>query len=47
MGYGLGASSAAAFQVKAEKRPIAIMGDGGFWHNGLASGISQRRVQQA
>lgn len=40
MGYGLGASSAAAFQVKAEKRPIAVMGDGGFWHNGLASGIS-------
>jgi indolepyruvate ferredoxin oxidoreductase alpha subunit len=40
MGYGLGASSAAAFQVKAEKRPIAVMGDGGFWHNGLASGVS-------
>ena len=39
MGYGLGASSAAALQVKAEKRPIAVMGDGGFWHNGLASGI--------
>ena len=40
MGYGLGASSAAAFQVKAEKRPIAVMGDGGFWHNGLATGVS-------
>ena len=40
MGYGLGASSAGAFQVKADKRPIAVMGDGGFWHNGLASGIS-------
>jgi indolepyruvate ferredoxin oxidoreductase alpha subunit len=40
MGYGLGASSAAAFQVKADKRPIAVMGDGGFWHNGLASGIA-------
>jgi indolepyruvate ferredoxin oxidoreductase, alpha subunit len=40
MGYGLGASSAAALQVKAEKRPISVMGDGGFWHNGLASGIS-------
>ena len=39
MGYGLGASSAAAFNVKAGKRPIAFMGDGGFWHNGLASGI--------
>ncbi|MCW3474360.1 indolepyruvate ferredoxin oxidoreductase subunit alpha [Limobrevibacterium gyesilva] len=39
MGYGLGPSSAAAFQVKAEKRPIAVMGDGGFWHNGLLSGV--------
>ncbi|MBB5216211.1 indolepyruvate ferredoxin oxidoreductase subunit alpha [Parapusillimonas granuli] len=39
MGYGLGASSAAAFNVPAAKRPIAIMGDGGFWHNGLASGL--------
>ena len=38
MGYGLGASSAAAFNVPAAKRPISIMGDGGFWHNGL-SGI--------
>lgn len=39
MGYGLGASSAAAFNVKAGKRSIAIMGDGGFWHNGLTSGV--------
>lgn len=39
MGYGLGASSASAFNVPAAKRPISIMGDGGFWHNGLASGI--------
>ena len=36
MGYGLGASSAAAFNVPAAKRPISIMGDGGFWHNGLS-----------
>jgi len=40
MGYGLGPSSSSALQVKAGKRPISIMGDGGFWHNGLASGIS-------
>jgi indolepyruvate ferredoxin oxidoreductase, alpha subunit len=39
MGYGLGTSSAAAFNVPASKRPISIMGDGGFWHNGLTSGI--------
>ncbi|MBU6497349.1 MAG: indolepyruvate ferredoxin oxidoreductase subunit alpha [Rhodospirillales bacterium] len=40
MGYGLGASSASALQVKAGKRAISVMGDGGFWHNGLATGIS-------
>ncbi|PLC48931.1 indolepyruvate ferredoxin oxidoreductase [Pollutimonas subterranea] len=39
MGYGLGASSIAAFNVPSSKRPISIMGDGGFWHNGLASGV--------
>jgi indolepyruvate ferredoxin oxidoreductase alpha subunit len=39
MGYGLGAAGAAALNVKAEKRAIALMGDGGFWHNGLASGV--------
>jgi len=39
MGYGLGPASASAFNVKAGKRPIAMIGDGGFWHNGLNSGI--------
>src|SRR5690606_6340514 len=39
MGYGLGAASAAALNVPEGKRPIAVMGDGGFWHNGLTSGI--------
>ena len=39
MGYGLGGASAAAFNVQADKRPISFMGDGGFWHNGLATSI--------
>ncbi|UCE31555.1 MAG: indolepyruvate ferredoxin oxidoreductase subunit alpha, partial [Burkholderiales bacterium] len=39
MGYGLGASSASAFSVPSGRRAISVMGDGGFWHNGLASGI--------
>ncbi|NLR70492.1 indolepyruvate ferredoxin oxidoreductase subunit alpha [Novosphingobium sp. ERN07] len=39
MGFGLGAASAAAFGQKGSKRSIAVMGDGGFWHNGLTSGI--------
>lgn len=39
MGYGLGPASASAFNVEAGKRAISVMGDGGFWHNGLSSGI--------
>ncbi len=39
MGYGLGPASNSAFNVEAGKRAIAVMGDGGFWHNGLASGV--------
>lgn len=38
MGYGLGSAGASAFKPKG-KRAIAVMGDGGFWHNGLTSGI--------
>ncbi len=40
MGYGLGSAGAAALNVKADKRAISVMGDGGFWHNGLTSGIA-------
>jgi indolepyruvate ferredoxin oxidoreductase, alpha subunit len=39
MGYGLGGAGAAAFNVIAGKRAIALVGDGGFWHNGLASSV--------
>jgi len=38
MGYGLGSAGASAFKTSG-KRTISIMGDGGFWHNGLTSGI--------
>jgi indolepyruvate ferredoxin oxidoreductase alpha subunit len=40
MGYGLGAAGAAALNTSDGKRAIAVMGDGGFWHNGLTSGIA-------
>lgn len=40
MGYGLGSASAAALNAPASKRAISVMGDGGFWHNGLTSGIA-------
>lgn len=43
MGYGLGGAGAAAFNVKGAEKPskraISVMGDGGFWHNGLASSV--------
>jgi indolepyruvate ferredoxin oxidoreductase alpha subunit len=39
MGYGLGAAGAAAFDSRSGKRAISVMGDGGFWHNGLTSGV--------
>ena len=39
MGYGLGPASNAAFDGGGEKRSISILGDGGFWHNGLSSSI--------
>ena len=39
MGYGLGAAGASAFNVPTDKPAVSVMGDGGFWHNGLTSGI--------
>ena len=40
MGYGLGLASAAGVAPAFDRRVISIMGDGGFWHNGLSTGIS-------
>jgi indolepyruvate ferredoxin oxidoreductase alpha subunit len=41
MGYGLGTAGAGAFGgAPAGRRAVAVMGDGGFWHNGLTSGIA-------
>jgi len=46
MGYGLGAAGAAAFNAPRGKRAIAVMGDGGFWHNGLTSGVGNSVFNQ-
>ena len=40
MGFGLGPAANGAFDGGGEKRPIAIIGDGGFWHNGLSSSFT-------
>lgn len=42
VGYGLGLSSAAGVAPAfGDRRVISVMGDGGFWHNGLTSGVGQ------
>ena len=40
MGYGLGPAANAAFDGGGERRPLAIIGDGGFWHSGLSSSFT-------
>jgi indolepyruvate ferredoxin oxidoreductase, alpha subunit len=40
LGYGMSLASAAAVGPNTVGRPISIMGDGGFWHNGLVTGVS-------
>ena len=39
MGYGLSLASSSALHNALPHRSISIMGDGGFWHNGLNSGV--------
>ena len=39
-GYGLGLASSAGVKDSMARHTISIMGDGGFWHNGLSTGIS-------
>jgi indolepyruvate ferredoxin oxidoreductase, alpha subunit len=40
LGYGLGLASNSAVHPAMAKRTMTIMGDGGFWHNGLTTGIA-------
>ena len=40
LGYGLGLASNSAVQPMMGRRSVTIMGDGGFWHNGLTTGIA-------
>ncbi|MFL6712149.1 MAG: thiamine pyrophosphate-dependent enzyme [Sulfurifustis sp.] len=40
LGYGMSLASAAAVRPMMAQRAVAIMGDGGFWHNGLLSGVA-------
>jgi len=48
MGYGLGAAGGAALTSPDADRPsVAFMGDGGFWHNGLTSGVGNAVFNQS
>jgi indolepyruvate ferredoxin oxidoreductase alpha subunit len=40
LGYGLGLASNSGVNPMFAARTVTIMGDGGFWHNGLTSGIA-------
>ena len=40
LGYGMSLASAAAVAPNLARRPISVMGDGGFWHNGLITGVA-------
>jgi indolepyruvate ferredoxin oxidoreductase alpha subunit len=42
LGYGMSLASNAGVMGFQAKRPIAVMGDGGLWHNGLLSGVASR-----
>ena len=46
MGYGLGMAGASAFQSDSKQRTVSVMGDGGFWHNGLTSGVGNAVFNQ-
>jgi len=40
LGYGLGLASNSAVNPMFGRRTVTVMGDGGFWHNGLTSGVA-------
>jgi indolepyruvate ferredoxin oxidoreductase, alpha subunit len=40
VGYGMGLASASAVAPLFGKRVVSVMGDGGFWHNGLTNGVA-------
>ncbi|HLS85241.1 MAG TPA: indolepyruvate ferredoxin oxidoreductase subunit alpha, partial [Burkholderiales bacterium] len=46
LGYGMSLAASAAVGPMSSRRPVAIMGDGGFWHNGLLSGVASRLLNE-
>jgi indolepyruvate ferredoxin oxidoreductase alpha subunit len=46
LGYGMGLASASAVAPLFAKRVVSVMGDGGFWHNGLTNGVANAVFNQ-
>ena len=46
LGYGMSLASAAGVGPMSARRPVAVMGDGGFWHNGLLSGVASNLLNR-
>ena len=46
LGYGMSLASAAGVAPMSSRRPVAIMGDGGFWHSGLLSGVASNLLNK-
>ena len=46
LGYGMSLASAAGVSPMQAKRSVAVMGDGGFWHNGLLSGVASNLMNK-
>ena len=46
MGYGLGLASASGIRNVLPHPAISIMGDGGFWHSGLSTGVASAVFNQ-
>jgi indolepyruvate ferredoxin oxidoreductase alpha subunit len=46
LGYGMSLASAAGVAPMSSRRPVAIMGDGGFWHNGLLTGVASNLMNK-
>jgi indolepyruvate ferredoxin oxidoreductase alpha subunit len=46
LGYGMSLAAAAGVAPMQAKRAVAVMGDGGFWHNGLLTGVASNLMNR-
>ncbi|HXR57745.1 MAG TPA: indolepyruvate ferredoxin oxidoreductase subunit alpha [Burkholderiales bacterium] len=46
LGYGMSLASAAGVSPMQARRSVSVMGDGGFWHNGLLSGVASNLMNK-